>query len=444
MAGTRPPPPAAGDWDRALIADGGYRDYFGAEELLVRRCRVVIVSDAGCNTGNYEFGALADFLRQMRLDHGIEILDYDNDAPLDVERLRRARSDDNESNQRFLIGRIRYSACRLAGQKQAATFGTFIYAQMTLTGNEDIDLAEFRQLNPQFPYEPTTNQFYTPAQVESFRQLGQQTARELLDRYRPQENGADPDVRVTAFVDSMVRAYRNDCRDETGIAADDVAPKHFQPIEDPANPRPAAGEKEDTYAAARVVWACLEPEVFQRAEWLCGQNLNDAVQKVRAALPAPMNTGFRKQHVKAASIALMALQLNREAVRASATGKKEIFQPGGRRLLVYRTVSVKLFEPEPGDAMLHQLQPGQWAAYLLDIYRRVFRHRRLETTVALAIGLANLTGGGGGANESALFRNATAQLRRALRRESMPMLSAALKALVLEVAAVKKAAAEQD
>src|SRR4029079_11489287 len=73
----------------ALVADGGFHAFFGLEELLLRRCRLIVVVDAGCNNGRYEFGALADVLRHLRTAHGLEFLDYNVDKPIDLSLLKR-------------------------------------------------------------------------------------------------------------------------------------------------------------------------------------------------------------------------------------------------------------------------------------------------------------------------------------------------------------------
>lgn len=152
-------------WRIGLVADGGFHEFFGLEELLLRRCRLIIVSDAGCNNGKFEFGALADTIRLIRLRHGIEFYDLDHDRPADMERIRR-QGNENRQNMHHLCLRIRYPEGR---QPQEAFL---IYCQMSLTGDEDLDLQQFRNINSSFPDEPTTNQFYNEGQVESFRQLG--------------------------------------------------------------------------------------------------------------------------------------------------------------------------------------------------------------------------------------------------------------------------------
>ena len=41
-----------------------------------------------------------------------------------------------------------------------------------MTGNEPLDVAEYQRLNPAFPQQPTTDQFFDEARFESYRTLG--------------------------------------------------------------------------------------------------------------------------------------------------------------------------------------------------------------------------------------------------------------------------------
>jgi hypothetical protein len=70
-----------------------------------------------------------------------------------------------------------------------------VYAQMSLTGREQIDLQQFRKTHPNFPDEPITNQFFSHGQIESYRQLGfhigKVVCREV--RARPDVEGNRPD-----------------------------------------------------------------------------------------------------------------------------------------------------------------------------------------------------------------------------------------------------------
>ncbi len=230
-------------WSYGVVADGGFREFLGVEELVARRCRILIVSDAGCNNGLYEFGVLADLIRKLRLDHSIEVLDLDHDRPLDTRRLKRLDELDGRSPQHFVVGRIRYpeKVAEKIPSKNEATApqqdALLVYVQMSLTGDENIDIEQFRRTNPSFPDEPISNQFYSPDQVESFRQLGEHIGRMLcrdVDAYDCPSSIkhkaqtvrlSEPelrDYRIRRLEDAFCSTYRNECRQESTFANDDA------------------------------------------------------------------------------------------------------------------------------------------------------------------------------------------------------------------------------
>ncbi|MFM7520510.1 MAG: hypothetical protein ACKO9B_08590, partial [Planctomycetota bacterium] len=231
-------------WRYGVVADGGFREFLGVEELVARRCRIVIVSDAGCNNGLYEFGVLADLIRKLRLDHGIEVLDLDHDRPLETRRLKRLDELGGRSPQHSILGRIRYPESVATGTSSLGDGpppreALLVYVQMSLTGDEDIDIEQFRRTNPRFPDEPISNQFYTRDQVESFRQLGQHVGQLLCRGVEPfdcrtggavlgnaEEAGPREDVvraqRINRLVATFVANYRAECRQESIVAGDDA------------------------------------------------------------------------------------------------------------------------------------------------------------------------------------------------------------------------------
>jgi hypothetical protein len=198
-------------WEFALAADGGFHEFFGLEELLLRRCRLIIISDAGCNNGKFEFGALADTIRLVRERHGIEFLDLDHDQPVDLHRLKR-HAESLRQDQHHICMRVRYpDEFPVKGPREALV----VYAQMSLTGDEELDLQQFHKVNPNFPDEPTTNQSYDENQVESFRQLGQHVGSKVCQRAplwaRKRNVETKSDNAIERWMDWLRWGYIADC-----------------------------------------------------------------------------------------------------------------------------------------------------------------------------------------------------------------------------------------
>ena len=53
----------------------------------------------------------------------------------------------------------------------------------TLCGNEPVDVQNYAKDCPAFPHESTADQWFTEAQFESYRMLGQTSAMQVADGY---------------------------------------------------------------------------------------------------------------------------------------------------------------------------------------------------------------------------------------------------------------------
>lgn len=139
------------------LSDGGHYENLALWEMVARRCRFIIVSDAGCDA-SYSFDDLANAVRRIRLDLGVPI----QFAPIDITRARQGLG-----NPHAAIGTIRYSIV-----DPGATDGTILYIKATLSGDEPVDVRNFSVSDPTFPHDTTANQFFDEARFESYRTLG--------------------------------------------------------------------------------------------------------------------------------------------------------------------------------------------------------------------------------------------------------------------------------
>jgi hypothetical protein len=139
------------------LSDGGHYENLALWEMVARRCRFIIVSDAGCDAA-YSFDDLANAVRRIRLDLGVPI----QFAPIDISRARQGTG-----NPHAAIGTIRYSIV-----DPGAPDGTILYIKATLSGDEPVDVRNFSVSDPTFPHDSTANQFFDEARFESYRTLG--------------------------------------------------------------------------------------------------------------------------------------------------------------------------------------------------------------------------------------------------------------------------------
>jgi Patatin-like phospholipase len=139
------------------LSDGGHFENLGLYEMVLRRCRYIVVSDAGCDR-DYAFGDLANAIRQVRLDIGVDI-DFASGVHIGAP-----------GNPRWAVATIRYSVV-----DPGADDGILVYLKPTLTGDEPVDVANYARTHPAFPHEPTTEQWFDDEQFESYRLLGLHT-----------------------------------------------------------------------------------------------------------------------------------------------------------------------------------------------------------------------------------------------------------------------------
>jgi len=135
-----------------------------------RRCKVIIASDAECDD-QLQFGSLGNLVRICETDFGATI-------DLDVSSIRKQTN--SYSQAHCTVGKITYSN---------GSLGWLIYLKATVTGDEDVAVAQYRSGHPTFPQESTADQFFSEDQFESYRRLGQHVVRHALRDTRP---GGDP------------------------------------------------------------------------------------------------------------------------------------------------------------------------------------------------------------------------------------------------------------
>jgi hypothetical protein len=147
---------------RVHLADGGHFENLGLYELLRRRCRYIIIGDAGADPG----ATLADLgqaVQRARADFGAEVdINADRMFAGDSEPLR---------TEAHLYGRVTYAD---------GTRGEILYLKALMRAALGTDIYGYWRTNPEFPNQPTSNQFYGELQFDSYRELGRQLTATLV------------------------------------------------------------------------------------------------------------------------------------------------------------------------------------------------------------------------------------------------------------------------
>jgi hypothetical protein len=155
--------------DFVLLSDGGHFENMGLYELIRRRCRFIIVSDAQ-EDEKFKLEGIGGAIRKCRVDFGVAI-------DLNLEALR-PLGDQALSRFHYSVGTVTYPG--------EAECGKLIYIKATVTGDEPLDVIEFREQHKEFPHTPTADQFFDELHFESYRALGQHTAKQIFTTDMPE------------------------------------------------------------------------------------------------------------------------------------------------------------------------------------------------------------------------------------------------------------------
>ncbi len=137
------------------LSDGGHFDNLGLYEMVLRRCRYILVVDAGQDF-DYVYEDLGNAIRKIRIDLGI---------PIEIKVTSPKKSEGTVNHCAF--GTIRYSIV-----DDTKTDGALIYVKPIVSGDEPPDVSNYAAAHPEFPHEPTSDQWFSESQLESYRLLG--------------------------------------------------------------------------------------------------------------------------------------------------------------------------------------------------------------------------------------------------------------------------------
>ena len=167
------------DHPYVYLSDGGHFENLGLYEMVLRRCRVIVVSDAGCDP-NYWFEDLGNAVSKIRVDFGIPI---EFKPHINIRKLEPGdENSEKREGRHCAVGRIRYSVVDGPAPEGKDRDGYLIYLKPAMCGNEPMDVFHYSREHPDFPHEPTTDQWFTESQFESYRTLGLHCIDEICEK----------------------------------------------------------------------------------------------------------------------------------------------------------------------------------------------------------------------------------------------------------------------
>lgn len=170
------------------LSDGGHFDNLGLYEMVLRRCRLIVVSDASTDP-RFKFDSLGMSVRKIRIDLGIPIEFKEHEFKLHTRP-------PHKTGKYCAFGTIRYSC---VDNSPVEDDGVLIYIKASMSGDEPQDVIHYQQDNEAFPQEMIADQFFSESQFESYRILGSH----IMDTIC----GGDHDVLGLKEFEERVRAY---------------------------------------------------------------------------------------------------------------------------------------------------------------------------------------------------------------------------------------------
>ena len=144
------------------LSDGGHFENLGLYEMVLRRCRHIVVIDAG-HDPTCTFADLGKAINKIRTDLGVPIrFDAINIYP-------RADKTQHEKRTYCAMGAIQYSEV-----DGPVTDGRLLYIKPAFyeEGDEPRDIYEYANRCVEFPHDSTADQWFGESQFESYRALG--------------------------------------------------------------------------------------------------------------------------------------------------------------------------------------------------------------------------------------------------------------------------------
>lgn len=188
-----------GDRPWVELSDGAHFENLGVYELIRRRCRVIIVCDAGADP-DFRFADLANLTEKVRSDFGTVLKVSGEDLETLVPEPSVAATDatirPKYSQRGYILASIKYTR-DAAEEVHGENDGVLVYLKTTFFAKANglglpPDVYGYKAENPSFPDQSTVDQFFDERQFEAYRELGFVSGFNLLRDFLAHDSTAEP------------------------------------------------------------------------------------------------------------------------------------------------------------------------------------------------------------------------------------------------------------
>ena len=138
------------------LSDGGHFENLGIYEMIRRRCRYIVVSDADCDP-ECQLEDLGNPVRKAWVDLGVAI---------------RFRGIDVTARRPEPVDGVYCAIADIFYPEPGAEPGQLLYIKPGYHGTEPADVRAYAAMHPAFPHESTAEQWFSESQLEAYRVLG--------------------------------------------------------------------------------------------------------------------------------------------------------------------------------------------------------------------------------------------------------------------------------
>jgi len=182
------------DW---FLTDGGHFENTGAYALLAERTEVIVLADCGADP-QYTFVNLENLVRKARIDLQADIrfqrpiaqpdlpqrasggAEFGAASLLSTDALAKGLQVFGSLNELASpTGTACLALAKIEYHGERTGHGILILIKPNMCTGLPVDLVNFKAQNPDFPQQPTADQFFSESQWESYFQLGQSLADHL-------------------------------------------------------------------------------------------------------------------------------------------------------------------------------------------------------------------------------------------------------------------------
>lgn len=161
------------------LTDGGHFENLGLYELVRRRVRIIIASDAG-GQGELDFNDLSNAVEKIRVDFGVHIRFTCPD--MDLSYMYPATEGRSAIEQHYNLAERGFAMAEIDyGDDEP---GLLYYIKTVLTKGLPSDVYGYKSNNQSFPRQTTADQFFDEQQFEAYRELGYCTAKSMIEHDR--------------------------------------------------------------------------------------------------------------------------------------------------------------------------------------------------------------------------------------------------------------------